>query len=74
MSARIDRTEASSGSEAPGVAATGPFAACPELARAWVTRLRRLRRLLLGPAAVHRVALPYGAITPVSRGVRDPVD
>jgi hypothetical protein len=35
--ATIDRTEASSGSEAPGVAATGRFAACPEWARARVT-------------------------------------
>ena len=32
----IDRTEASSGGEAPGAAATGCFAACPKLARAWV--------------------------------------
>jgi hypothetical protein len=53
----IDRREASSGSEAPGVAATGRFAAWPELARVRVTRLRRLRRLLLGPAAAYCVAL-----------------
>ena len=43
-------------------------------ARAGSCRLRRLRRLLLGPAAVHRVALLYGTISAVSRGVRDPVD
>jgi hypothetical protein len=45
--ATIDRREASSGSEAPGVAATGRFAACQELARALVARLRRLHRLPL---------------------------
>src|ERR1700687_389839 len=37
-------------------------------------RLRRSCRLLLGPAGGDRVALPYGTISQVSRGVRDPVD
>ena len=54
-----------------------PPAASPP-ARSWRARgscrLRRLRRLPLGPAAVDRVALQYGTISLVSRGVRDPVD
>ena len=36
-------------------------------------RLRRLRRLALRPAAIHRVALRYGTISHVSREARDPV-
>jgi hypothetical protein len=72
--ATIDRREASSGSEAPGVGAIGRFPACHELARARVTRLRGSCRLSLGPAVIHRVALQYAMISRVSRGVRDPVD
>jgi hypothetical protein len=72
--ATIDETKASSGSEALGVAATGRFATRPELTRAQVTRLRRLNRLPLGPAAVDRVGLQYYTIFRVSTGVRDPVD
>ena len=43
------RTEASSGSEAPGVVAIGRFATRLEFARAEVIRLRRLPHLPLGP-------------------------
>jgi hypothetical protein len=74
MSARIDRTEASSCDEASGVGGVGCFAARPELARAWVTRLRRLPRLALRTEAIHRVALRYGTIFHVSRAIRDPID
>jgi hypothetical protein len=42
--------------------------------RSKCSALRRLHRLPLGPAAIHRATLPYGTISPVSRGVRDPVD
>ena len=53
-----------------------PSVASPALS--WLAcascRLRRLRRLLLGPAAVHRVTLPYGTISRVSRDARDPID
>jgi hypothetical protein len=54
--------------------AVGRFASRLEFARARVIRLRRLRRLPLGPKAAHRVALRYGTTSPGSRGVRDPVD
>ena len=72
--ATIDRTEASSGGEASALA---PSVASPP-AWSWRARgscrLRRLCRLLLGPAAVQRVALEYSAISLVGRGPRDPVD
>jgi hypothetical protein len=72
--ATINRREASSGSEAPGVVAICRFPARPEFARAWVMPTTPHLRFSLGPAAVDRGALQYGPISAVSRGVRDPVD
>jgi hypothetical protein len=72
--ATINRREASSGSEAPGVVAICRFPARPEFARAWVMPTTPHLRFSLGPAAADRGALQYGPISAVSRGVRDPVD